>query len=358
MPRGMPREVATHLAKAVDSAIAAVDCYNRCGTVFRSGSYIVLMCIAWTSLLHAVFFRQKLKPFYRESETGRRYKRVDGDYKAWELKTCIQRYYPGETNPVVQNLHFLIGLRNKIEHRSLPELDNLVFGECQACLFNFEELLTREFGHKHALSHSLSLAIQFSRLRDGNQGRAVTSLHSSIRSDIRAYIDTFRSSLSAEMTADERYSFKVFLIPKVATSYKPGDIAVEFIRFDPSNREQMEQYDKVTALIKPTHIQVANAGRLKAKDVCKRVEPVVKSVVGSNASFNPSFHHFRACIYYNIRPRTGATSPAKTNPEMCHYDDAHKDYVFTERWVAFLTDKLKQPGEYQRILESKPSQQT
>lgn len=82
MPKGLPRQVATHLAKAKEPAIAAVDCYNRCGTQFRSGSYIVLMCIAWTSLFHAIFFRRKVKPFYRESEDSKRFKKIDGDYKA------------------------------------------------------------------------------------------------------------------------------------------------------------------------------------------------------------------------------------------------------------------------------------
>ena len=103
------------------------------------------MCIAWTSLLHAVFFKRKVKPFYRESEGSKRFKKIDGDYKAWELATCIDKYYLGQTNPVTQNLRFLLGLRNKIEHRSMPELDNHIFGECQACLFNFEAVLFKEF---------------------------------------------------------------------------------------------------------------------------------------------------------------------------------------------------------------------
>ena len=58
MPKGLPKVVSSHLEKAKESTVAAVDCYNRCGTKFRSGSYIVLMCIAWTSLLHAVFFKR------------------------------------------------------------------------------------------------------------------------------------------------------------------------------------------------------------------------------------------------------------------------------------------------------------
>ena len=78
MPRGLPREVAVHLDKAKDSALLAVEVYNKPATVFRSGAYIVLMCIAWTSLVHAIFFRRKVKPFYREKANSKRYLKVVG----------------------------------------------------------------------------------------------------------------------------------------------------------------------------------------------------------------------------------------------------------------------------------------
>lgn len=42
------------LEKSQDSALSAVEIYNKHRTTFRSSGYIVLMSIAWTSLLHAV----------------------------------------------------------------------------------------------------------------------------------------------------------------------------------------------------------------------------------------------------------------------------------------------------------------
>jgi hypothetical protein len=351
MSKGLPKVVATHLEKAKESAVAAVDCYNRCGTRFRSGSYIVLMCIAWTSLFHAIFFKRKVKPFYRESEGAKRFKRVDGDYKAWELTTCTEKYFPGQTNPISENLRFLVGLRNKIEHRSMPELDNHIFGECQACLFNFEEVLFKEFGSKHCLSECLSLAIQFSRLRSDHQGKAISELHKPLRADIRQYLDTFRSSLTPELDADQQFSYKVFLIPKVANSQGQTEFAVEFIKFDPTKPEAMAQYEKLAALIKPSTSNVVNAGRLKAGDVCKRVQPVVKAALGKERCFNASYHHALACEFYKVRPKKGDPHPEKTKVEMCQYDAAHKDYVFTERWVTFLIEEMKKPGQYQKLLD-------
>jgi Domain of unknown function (DUF3644) len=52
-----------------------------------------------------------------------RYVKIDGDPKHWELSECLKQHYGDKNPPERRNLEFLIGLRNKIEHRHLPELD-------------------------------------------------------------------------------------------------------------------------------------------------------------------------------------------------------------------------------------------
>jgi len=111
----------------------------------------------------------------------------------------------------------------------------------------------------------------------------------------------------------------------------------------------MEKYEQVTALIKPAVAQVANAGRLKASDVCRQVEPEVKQVCGNAVKFNASYHHARACQFYKVRPASGSPHPEKTDTRFCHYDAAHKDYVYTEQWVTFLKTELKKLGQYDKI---------
>src|ERR1700735_3569939 len=112
-------EATASLQKSRDAALLAVETYNRPGTVFRSGGYIVLMVIAWTSLLHAGFFKRKVKPYYRK-KGSKRFEKVDGDYKAWELAECVAQFFKEKNPPERKNLELFIGLRNKIEHRSLP----------------------------------------------------------------------------------------------------------------------------------------------------------------------------------------------------------------------------------------------
>jgi len=94
----------------------------------------------------------------------------------------------------------------------------------------------------------------------------------------------------------------------------------------------------------PAFLQYLQSGRVR------KVQPVVKQICGQSACFIASYHHAKACEFYKVRPKKGEPSPEKTKIEYCQYDDAHKDYVFTNQWVDFLTDELKRPGRYDQIM--------
>lgn len=167
----LAKKVHEHLEKARSSALAAVETYNRPGQAFRTRTFAVLISIAWTGLFHAIFFRRGVKPFYTRLSGGRgtRYEKVEGDPKHWELQECVNQYYGDLNPPERENLRFLVRLRNKIEHRDHPELDPALFGECQANLLNFEDMLVSEFGRQNSIGDRLVLALQFSAIRPREQ---------------------------------------------------------------------------------------------------------------------------------------------------------------------------------------------
>src|SRR2546425_1045326 len=142
-----PKIVSAHLAKARLGAISAVEAYNKPGPHFRTAHYILLIVTAWTALFHAIFYKKGRRPWYKTGAgKGTRYRRVDGEPKHWELAHCLEQYY-GDKNPSERkNLEFLLGLRHRIEHRHLPDLDPALYGECQSALMNFEEVVVKEFG--------------------------------------------------------------------------------------------------------------------------------------------------------------------------------------------------------------------
>lgn len=222
-------------------------------------------------------------------------------------------------------------------------------------LLNFEDMLFDQFGPEHALSESLSLALQFSHLRSPEKVEAIRALHAPLSTDIAAYIESFRSALSDEIRDDLAFSYRVFLIPQIAKRENSSDLAVEFVHYDPTDPEQMKHYNQVVALVKPAVTQVANQGRLKAVDVCRAVEPIVRDVVGPTAKFVASSQHVAAWRFYKVRPPKSATDPSKTNPRYCHYDEVHKDYVYTDAWKQFLIQEMKRPGQYQEVIKVRPT---
>lgn len=54
--------------KSRESALLAVSIYNNPQTIFKTYAYIVNMCIAWTSLFHAIFEKRKIKYFYHKND--------------------------------------------------------------------------------------------------------------------------------------------------------------------------------------------------------------------------------------------------------------------------------------------------
>ena len=123
----------TLLQSSIDSALLAVEVYNKPRTSFRSEAFITLMIIAWTRLFLAYFNTTSIgNKFYYKEKNSNRYQVKNGERRAWELKTCIKKY--GKLSVAAKkNLLFFISLRNKIEHRHIDkkEVDILIFGECQ-----------------------------------------------------------------------------------------------------------------------------------------------------------------------------------------------------------------------------------
>lgn len=336
-------EVEKLIIKAKESGLLALDIYNRPATTFKSEGFIVMIIIAWTSLLHAVFQKRGIDYYYKENDGT--YKIVDGDYRAWELTECLKNYFGDKDNAITSNLKFLIGLRNKIEHRYVPTIDGHVVGECQAALLNFDDILTQEFGEYYALKEFISVPLQTSNIRTERQIEMMKKFQGEQYDLVKNYIDTYREQLEENIYQDPKYSFRVFLIPKIGNHHSSSDVAIEFIKYDPENPEDMATYQKQIALIKEKKVPVVNPGKLKPGEVALEVEKRIKQ------KFSVSYHHPLAYKYYKVRPIEKKAEGC--NIKYCQFDDAHKDFVYTQAWVDFLVDKLSNEEEYNKIFIEK-----
>ena len=332
--------------KSREAALLAVSIYNNPQTMFKTYAYIVNMCIAWTSLFHAIFEKKKIKYFYKKKGQRLEYYKVDGEYKAWELSKCCEEYYKDIMIPSRANIETLIKLRNKIEHRFLPELDSHVFGECQSCLFNYEKLLISEFGSEHAINSSLAFGLQFSEVYEKEQLRSMKSMKAKEIRNIREYLDEYRRNYNDDILESMEYSFRVFLIPQTGNNINSSDRSVEFIKESDLGEEEYKKLKKDITLIKNKRIPVSNDDKMRAGIVVRQVN--------ENVDFKFTQYHHTCCWkYYNVRPKKGEKNPEDTDIRYCNYDTVHEDYVYTKDWVKKLIKELSNEEVRNKIIKIK-----
>lgn len=122
------------------------------------------------------------------------------------------------------------------------------------------------------------------------------------------FVDGFRNGLPEEVSNDPRYGFRVYLVPKVTAKPTSGDVAVEFVPYDPKATEDMEHLKKVVTLIKERQVPVANVGYLKPAQVVAQVKG--RLVFPFNMAL-----HVRAWQHYGVRPGGGKGAPEMTKPK-------------------------------------------
>lgn len=342
----------TMLESSIDSALLAVEVYNKPRTSFRSEAFVALMVIAWTRLLHAYFNSTIGDRYYYKTRNGR-YELIDGEKRSWELATCIKKY--GKLSPSAEkNLQFFIKLRNKIEHRHVikRDVDVLIFGECQALLFNYESVLIDFFGQQFALNEALVYSLQFSHLRTSGQRKASKSALSKDLSDLVGFLEKFRNSLSDDEFNSQEYSIKLIQIPKISNTER-SDAAVEFVRWDALSEEDRAAYDQITVIVKDKKVKVegANVRRLKPTEVVAQIN---EKFNGYQVNLNL---HVVLYKLFHIRPEAGADDPFDTNATYCLFDEPHNDYVYQPEWVDFVVNYLQtagvKPAELRKKLKDK-----
>ncbi|MES1188407.1 MAG: DUF3644 domain-containing protein [Myxococcales bacterium] len=331
----LPPEIEALVRKARESALLGLQIYNNPTTVFKTEGFVVLMVIAWTALLHAVLKRKGVDCHHTDATGGPVL--IDGDPKMWELRECLREFFKNHQDPVRTNLEFFIGLRNRVEHRYVPAIDPHVAGECQAMLLNFDDLLAAEFGPYFGIRDSLTVPLQTSTIRSDEQGKALRKLQAGHFEEVKEFVDRFRAGLEATVGDDQRFSFRVFLVPKVGNHRSSSDLAVEFVKVDSA---QAIELGKQIVAVKERQVAVHNLNLFKpsvvAREVAKRI--------GKKFTVND---HTMAWKKYRVRPNGFATSGCDS--KFCVPDPVHQDFVYTQAWIDQLVQKLSDPVEYEAV---------
>lgn len=321
----------------------AVDIYNRFGTERQLEAFIVHMSIGWLKLIQAHFERSE-KEIYLRDARGRRVRDPDdGDFKQRSLRDLSDEFFPHD-DPRKANLAFFSGLRNQIEHRYERDIAKLVAGRTQAYLLNYEETLVDLFGDSEALADELRFPVFLSSITD-DAVDSLKKIRARIPKGVIEWLQDFDTSTEADITADQRFDFKVYLIPYKG-SKTDADAAVTFVRDDQLTDEQRAVMDQVRTIIREKKIPVGGTDEFLPGQVVTQVE----AQIGREFTL---YMHTQAWRYFRVRPPNGALDPCKTKSEFCYMDETFGRYVYTPAWIDYLVRKLSDPNVYEAIASFK-----
>lgn len=221
------------LSKSREAALAAVQIFNNPSIAFKSETFIVLMIIAWTYLLHAYYRSIHVEYRYCSLGTGgrRRFDRTKGGaYKYWECEQCLDDNHSPLDLATRENLRFLIALRHEIEHRMTTRIDDLMSARFQAACLNYNEYVRHLFGEEYGIEKHLAFSLQFSAL--GEEQVDLLKDHKELPPYITRFIEDFDSRLDDAVFQDQHFAYRVLFVPKTANRKGQADRVIEFVSAD------------------------------------------------------------------------------------------------------------------------------
>ena len=215
--------------KSQEAALAAVQIFNSPLIKFRSEVFIVLMHIAWIYLLHAYYRKNRIEYRYYRQHGRRRFfdKTSFGAYKYWGLRDCLSQPESPIDKNTKNNLFFLIGLRNEIEHQMTRQIDETFSAKFQACCINYNQYIKRLFGEKYAIDHLLGFSLHFSSISEDQVRTA--PLPEEMPSHIHKFIRKFEDEMSDEEFDSPQYAYRLLIFSKTVNRRGKADRVIEFI---------------------------------------------------------------------------------------------------------------------------------
>ena len=215
---------------------------------------------------------------------------------------------------------------------------------------NLEDLIVERFGEKYAISEQLAVSLQFTRQTPEAKRLAAQRLARNDASGVKDYIERYRGNLPSTVINSTKYSFNVFLVPRLSNRESAADAAVSFVNIDEASDEEIKRMEKLNVLIREKHIPIANLDTYKASTVVNLVNEDCPHYVTQNA-------HTDAWKHFGVRPAAGSSDPEACKTEFCIYDEVHGDYVYTDAWVKKLRIQFANAAKFQEITGREPKLQ-
>ena len=218
--------------KSREAALAAVQIFNNPNITFKSETYVVLMIISWTYLLHAYYRSNKVEYRYFTQNGKKRMfsKTKHGASKYWELERCLNDKKCPIDKDTANNLRFIIGLRHEIEHKMTTRIDDILSARFQACCLNYNNYLKKLFDPNLGIERHLSFSLQFSTI--DTEQKEMLDEHKDLPPNIQSFIKDFDENLSESEFGSQQYAYRILFVPKTANRKGQADRVIEFVKSD------------------------------------------------------------------------------------------------------------------------------
>lgn len=219
------------LVKSKEAALNAVQTFNNPLTTFRTETFITLMVIAWTYLLHAHYRKKGVEYRYHEVVNGRRRfdRTKNGSFKYWSLEDCLRDAACPLDKPTIANLFFLIGLRHEVEHQMCLDLERHYSARYLACCLNYQAALTTLFGKEHSVESLLPIAIQFSQQVLTPEEQVTLA---PLPTSVSKYVQEFDANLDPEDFKSPHFAQTLIFTKKLVNHPSQATQAIEFVAPD------------------------------------------------------------------------------------------------------------------------------
>jgi len=326
-------------------AVRAIDEYNSSNG--RYADFVNTMVRAWLYLLQAEFKRHGVDNRYRGKE-GKPIV-IDGEPKLWDTAESAKNRFTDPADPVRRNLELFIVLRNKIEHRYEHELKAVAGGRAHALVINFEKELCAQFGDEHSLADRLRFPLFVESITAPDKRAAVKA--SRALKAARAVIAKFDADLGSDILDDDRYDFRVRLVPMVGPK-SDADAVFEFVKFDElteEERQTMTQAGRAGKVVtKVKSVPVSASGQMLPKRVVAEVRKRVPF------EFNVNLHT-RLWKHFGVHPlRWANPDGGVTVAEYCLPNEPTRQYVYTQAWVEKIVREIGTPEKFEAFFKVPP----
>ncbi|MCK5743364.1 MAG: DUF3644 domain-containing protein [Caldisericia bacterium] len=309
------------IKRSKEAALTAIQVFNNPNIMFKSETFIVIMMIGWTYLLHAYYRDKDVEyRYYEKKNTRKKFKKTkNGTYKYWELGKCIRDEQSPIDKNAQNNLEFLLGFRHEIVHQMTTKVDDYVSAKFQACCLNFNRYIKSFFGDENGIDSYLSFSLQLSSINTKQEKMLIGD--DALPKNIYSYINRFEDKLSDSETIHPDYSYKVKLVQSLVNNKGQADTVIEYMK--PGDE------------IKTDANKVFIKGEEKKKYTAKQI------VIKAQEQGYPKFKMYQHILLWK---KFGAKNPNKGYGYMV----AGKDWRWYEKWLEEVLRECEKNSTFYR----------